>query len=158
MYKTYCLCPHGYSSAPSMFNRGCFLTFQRQARGFQPKEICLHFTTHGQTRHQGTMFLTFNTKSNEILRTIYIDFAQLPLHSAKFSCSRPVAFRGGSPLHGTPLKPIMIRIQKLKHCKINSNSIVVGNLPLVQFEIVFDTQARPLTRRLRQALRKSQGS
>ena len=55
MYKTYCLYPQGYSSAPSMFNRGCLLAFKRQARGFQHKEMFLRFTILGQTRHQGTM-------------------------------------------------------------------------------------------------------
>ena len=55
MYKIYQLYPQGYSSAPSMFNRGCLLAFKRQARGFQHKEISLGFTILGQTRHQSTM-------------------------------------------------------------------------------------------------------
>ena len=54
---------------------------------------------------------------------VFIEFAYSPLHSAKFSCSRPevtlrgveggkgffFVFRGGSPLHGTPLMPYTIR-------------------------------------------------
>ena len=55
MFKTYSLYPQGYSSAPSMFNRGCLLAFKRQASGFQHKEIFLGSTILGQTRHQGTM-------------------------------------------------------------------------------------------------------
>ena len=55
MYKKYCLYPQGYSPAPSMINRGRLIAFKGQAKGFQPKEICLRFTIHGQTRHQGTL-------------------------------------------------------------------------------------------------------
>ena len=53
MDKIYYLYPQGYSSVPSMFNRGCLLAFKRQARGFSIKKFA--FTIYGQTRHQGTM-------------------------------------------------------------------------------------------------------
>ena len=48
IYKTYCLFPQGYSSAPSMFNRGYLLAFKRQAIN---KEISLGFTILGQSQH-----------------------------------------------------------------------------------------------------------
>ena len=37
MQKIYCLYPQGYSSALSMFNRGCLLASKRQARVFSLK-------------------------------------------------------------------------------------------------------------------------
>ena len=42
MYKTYCLYPQGYSSAPSMFNRGCLLAFRGKEGGFSIKKF--HYT------------------------------------------------------------------------------------------------------------------
>ena len=65
MYKTYCLHPQGYSSAPSMFNRGCLR-----------KEISLSFAILGQTRHQGTMVATcteiaiYVLSKNEIFQSV----------------------------------------------------------------------------------------